>query len=556
MAAPEGTLKEKLRIWLLPLLIPLGCWLLVFFAAFALDSHGQLSFLSLLERPNPASAANTLSNAAEVVAAVLALAITVAAIIVELAANRYTHRITELFMTEPVNFAVMGFFVVAALQSVVILLIFDTEGGFVPYWGIGAALVLLVFSLLLLLPYFAFVFHFLNPVQIVHRIRSHTLKEMRRRRPDIAGRHAEAVRGVEELADVALNAMEHKDKGVSMASLDAMQALVLEYQVVRGELPESWFRVEGELAHNPDFVSMSPDVLGAVTRRRIWFEMKVLRQYQTLYNEALNKTRDICYVIAINTRHIAEAALDAGHEELLDLSLKFFNTYLRATVNAKDVRTAYNVLNQYRLLAERCLDHKDGHRAVEVARYFKYYGLVSFNAKLPFILETVAYDLCTLGEVAFDKKAPVAEELLRIFLTVDKEGENDVQETSLRGVRKAQVKIATHYLRRGSEGLAREVFEDMAGESRERLASIRDELMAVRSSEFWEVSDRGVNFDFLDAERKGRMLQFFGWFTDLRPPGEVSPEVSAALPPSLRPGAGGELMEGPGSGQDPGTVDA
>ncbi|NOY91456.1 MAG: DUF2254 domain-containing protein [Deltaproteobacteria bacterium] len=550
MAAPAGSLKQKFRIWLLPLLIPLGAWLLLFFAAFAMDSGGQLSFLRLLEHPNPVSAANTLSNAAEVVAA----AITVAAIIVELAANRYTHRITELFMTEPVNFVVMGFFVVAALQSVVILLIFDTEGGFVPYWGIGAALVMLIFSLLLLLPYFAFVFHFLNPVQIVDRIRSHTLKEIRKRRPDIASRHAEAVRGVEELADVALNAMEHKDKGVSMASLDAMQALVLEYQVVRTELPEAWFRVEGELAHNPDFVSMSPDVLGAVTRRRVWFEMKVLRQYQTLYNEALNRTRDICYVVAINTRHIAEAALEAGHEELLEVALKFFNTYLRATINAKDVRTAYNVLNQYRLLAERCLDHEDGRRAVEIARYFKYYGLVSFNAKLPFILETVAYDLCTLGEVAFDRKAPVAEELLRIFLTVDKESENDVQETSLRGVRKAQVKLATHYLRRGAENLARQVYDDMACESRERLASIRDELMAVRSSEFWEISDRGVNFDFLDPERKGRMLEFFSWFTDLRPPSAVSPEVQAALPASIRPCEPDELVTGPGTGQDPATV--
>ena len=41
-----------------------------------------------------ASALAALSSAAEVVAAVLAIAITVVAIVVELAANRYTHRIT------------------------------------------------------------------------------------------------------------------------------------------------------------------------------------------------------------------------------------------------------------------------------------------------------------------------------------------------------------------------------------------------------------------------------------------------------------------------------
>jgi hypothetical protein len=267
---------------------------------------------------------------------------------------------------------------------------------------------------------------------------------------------------------------------------------------------------------------MSAGVLDAVTRRKIWFEMKILRKYQTLYNEALNKMRDINYLIAINTRHIAEAALEAKNEELFDLALKFFNTYLRATINAKDVRTAYNILHQYRLLADRVLLHQDGARAVEIARYFKYYGLVSFNAKLPFILETVAYDLCALNEHALDQQSPAAPQLLRIFLEVDKESESAVQELSLRGVRKAQVKLATYYLCQGADELAREVFRDMEAERPDRLASIRDELLGVESPEFWEISDRGENFDYLEPARKTKMLEFFGWFDGLVPPARGS----------------------------------
>src|SRR5690606_17560613 len=148
------------------------------------------------------------------------------------------------------------------------------------------------------------------------------------------------------------------------------------------------------------------------------------------------------------------------NEELFELALKFFNTYLRATVNARDVRTAYNVLHQYRLLADRALAEGDGQKAIEIARYFKYYGVVSFNSKLPFILETVAYDLCELNEQAIDQRSPAAHALLRIFLEVDKESETEVQEASLRGVRKAQVKLATHYLDKGHLQLAREVFRD------------------------------------------------------------------------------------------------
>lgn len=555
MSSPEIG-SSTARIWLLPLGILASVAFVIFIGAFWFDSSGDWSLLRLLYHPNPEAASQTLSNAGEVVAAVLGIAITVVAIIVELAATRYTHRITELFVAEPTNFFVMGFFVVTALQAVFTALMFDNANGYVPYVGIFVAMIMLAGCLLILLPYFAFVFAFLSPIQIVDRIRRATLQRVGRD-GNIDARKAEAVRGVEQLADVGLNAMEHKDKGVSMASVDALQAMVLDYQDVRKNLPDAWFRVDGNLAHNPDFVSMSPDVLEAVTSRRMWFEMKVLRKYQTLYNEALNRMRDINYLIAINTRHIAEAALEAKNEVLFELVVKFFNTYLRATVNAKDVRTAYNVLNQYRLLAERALAYDGGIRAVEVARYFKYYGLVSFNSKLPFILETVAYDLCSLNEMAFDQKSPVARDLLRIFLQVDKESESEVQETSLRGVRKAQVKLATHYLVEGDEELAREVFKDMERERQERLASIRDELLGVESSEFWEISDRGVNFDYLEPERKEQLLVFFSWFPNLAPP---SRQTKPAEPPTAamrtRRRTDETLHDGPGAGKDPGRADA
>ena len=53
--------------------------------------------------------------AAQLVAGVLAIVITVAAIVVELAANRYTSRITQLFVREPANFLLMGLYVVTTL---------------------------------------------------------------------------------------------------------------------------------------------------------------------------------------------------------------------------------------------------------------------------------------------------------------------------------------------------------------------------------------------------------------------------------------------------------
>jgi hypothetical protein len=52
----------------------------------------------------------------------------------------------------------------------------------------------------------------------------------------------------------------------------------------------------------------------------------------------------------------------------------------------------------------------------------------------------------------------------------------------------------------------------MRTEDRGRLESLRHELLAVKSKDFWEVTDRGVNFDYLDAQRKAALDGFFAWF--------------------------------------------
>jgi hypothetical protein len=240
--------------------------------------------------------------------------------------------------------------------------------------------------------------------------------------------------------------------------------------------------------------------------------MKILRQYQMVFGEALNRIRDVNYLIAINTRLLAEAAAQGGHVELLRLAIKFFNTYLRAAINGSDVRTAYSVIHQYRLLAQALLDYQGGAFALQIAQHFHYYAQVAYSARLPFLVETVAYDLCTLNEIAHERGASIGEALLGVFLRIDDDGTGEGHEASLRGVRKAQVKLATYYLHKGDEACARRVYDDMADEDAQRLASIRSEMLGVESSEYWEVTDRGVNFDYLPPERKARLEQFFAWF--------------------------------------------
>jgi hypothetical protein len=255
---------------------------------------------------------------------------------------------------------------------------------------------------------------------------------------------------------------------------------------------------------------------------RVWLEFEVMRQFQALFSESLVELPDTINLIAIDTRYVGEAAIAAGDRAALGLTMKFFNTYLRASINTRQVRAAYNVFNQYRMLAERIL--AEGPRTpvgdaliVEIAGYFRYYGLLGVSLNQSFVAETAAYDVAALCERAFEAGAACHGDLLRVLLTIDREPEGGAGELALRGVRKAQVKLATLYLERGAEAHARQIAADMRDEPPARLRSIRDELLAVMASEFWEVVDRGVNFDFLDDGRKQRLREFFAWFPALRP---------------------------------------
>ena len=485
-----------------------GAALLVFAATSWLEGvedvwrHGLYLWIVRLDT---GSALNTLSNAAEVVAAVLAIAITVVAIVLELAANRYTHRITQLFFREPVNAAVMGFFVVTAVQCLWVSASINEEGGAaaaVPYAGVVISMAMVTASLLILLPYFAFVFSFLSPLNIVDHLRLQSTRAVARAtRRRLTSQRVDALEGVEELEDVALNAMEHKDRTISMASVDALAELVIDYRRMRDDLPAEWFALDGPLAHDPDFVSMAPAMVDEISTKRTWFEMKILRQYHTLFTESLNRMRDVGNLIALNTRRIASAVPEA-EDDLHDLVVRFFNSYLRAAINVKDVRTAYYVCHQYRMLAERCLEFGPPDRAVEIAQYFRYYGQLGFTAQIPFLLEAVAYDLALLVERAAELDSPAVDPLLGVFLEVDRESDSPEQEMRVRGVRRAQVQLATFFLARGESKRARSVFDDMVDEKTDRLRSIREELLTQTQPLFWELTDRGVNFAYLVPERR------------------------------------------------------
>jgi len=419
---------------------------------------------------------------------------------------------------------VMGFFVIACVEAVWVS--FSVRADYVPQATVTLSVVMSSASLLLLVPYFAYVFDFLDPQKVIARIGELTLeratsREGRAGRLTFTARQAQAVNGLAHLADIAVNALGQKDKVIASEASAALRRLLVDYQTRKEGLAAEWFSIGAPLRTDPDFVALADDSLEDLARNRTWLEWKGLRQVREVFGAALNSTPEMAHVVAIDTRYVGEAALAAAGREVFALTVKFMNTYLRAALNARDVRTAYNVLNQYRQLAEALLaapedvDNWSAAVLVEVAAHFKYYARLARGAGMGFVTETVAYDLCALCEVASVHQAPCQDRLLEIFLQIDHAPETEADERALRGVRKAQAKLASYYLSTGETARAQAIFDDMSTESPQRLRSIREEMLAVTAKDFWEVVDRGANFDYLPEPRKQRLREFFAQFPAL-----------------------------------------
>lgn len=90
------------------------------------------------------------------------------------------------------------------------------------------------------------------------------------------------------------------------------------------------------------------------------------------------------------------------------------------------------------------------------------------------------------------------------------------------GVRTAQVILATTYLAKGNVEHARRIYEDMQLETAKRLWKFLKELQNETNREFWEVSERGVNFMWISEEQRAQLPVFFGWFKNFTADGEIA----------------------------------
>ena len=503
------------RAWVVPCGFVGGVSVSIYIALRFVDfsqGDGTIPFSEVVFLTNPNDVGDAIGGVAEVLIAILGLVITVVAIVVQLAAQRYTPKLVELFIADRVNISYFVLMVVASLYSMMV--IYSTTSGFLPFWGSLALLGMTTVILSLLIPYFNYVFHFLTPGNFIRIIRHNAKTAMQKvlkskaKKEEVRRLQMDVANSMEQISDICLSAVSQMDRNVALMTVRSLKDVMVDHLLMKRRMPRRWF-----VPNKEHFPAISSDFIHELYVGRNWVEMKGFLDMELIFKMAIRDTPDAVSAIANSTKIIGLYAIKLKDNQVLNDVIQFFNTFLRHAVNARNPKAIYNLFYQYRMLAEEVLV-VDNQLAERIAFSFKYYGQIAQSYNIPLILITASFDLAHLLRRAYEMQVPNINTLMDTFLEVDDNPATQANEFDLRSVRKAQLMFASFLLSQGDDELIHRIVDDMKVEPQSRMEAVRQEMLAVKDRKFWEVTDRGVDFFYMDDEQKHYLNEFFTRFIE------------------------------------------
>ena len=169
--------------------------------------------------------------------------------------------------------------------------------------------------------------------------------------------------------------------------------------------------------------------------------------------------------------------------------VQFYNTFIRLSINEKNVRAVFNILYQYRKLNESIFEYSP-ELSAKVIFYFKYYGDTCLQQGLWFVMYTVAFDIANMLITAYQVDLANIEELLAIFLGLEDNMDPKKDALAFTGVRKSQIILAAYLFSLGETDLIQLIVDDLAVESRTQLIQWKDQVLGVAS----KTANRGSKY--------------------------------------------------------------
>jgi hypothetical protein len=439
------------------------------------------------------------TNAAALTSAMSVL-IALVLLTVQLTAQRYSFSVIGIFVQDRVNHILVSLFIVTIVFNLWVGLILKEE--YIPGFAVLLAMALMMVCFAMLPPYILYLFDIISPESILDHIQGQFIRSVRPATGErrIEQRRALATRRISQMGDIARTAVNLSDGAVARHSVWVLYWSVAHYLDEKQRLAPEWFEVE---EHH--FRGRHELIVREIEATMTWVEIRMLDELREVFFATLNKLHDVNNTVALVLRLLGEKAVERDDRGLFAVVMKVFNTFLRAAINQGDVRAGYHVLYQYRLLADTALDERPD-LSLQIADRLSYYGDAAASGPLLWMSAAAAYDLRILAETAQARGAADAVVGSIVGNVVDTVRRAEAKHSpALPQLYKMVAALGAAFLHRGEGEHVRvlcELLADVPDEDLERLCA---ELMAVVDPVFWELTDRVINFDYVEPEVRAHL---------------------------------------------------
>lgn len=450
--------------------------------------------VSLLDlRATPAQVRALASSLSGAYGTMIAMLLTFVSLAVPLTANLYTPKLIGLFIRDPINlFVICTAVVLAAHNLLAVSISFDKWTAQLPF---AVAVLGAVVGWLLVLPYYFYVVSFIDPHTIIHRVHRsliHELNVATTGRRSVANSQQAVDQCIHGLGSVLLRAADRADRDVT---LDAVRTHLMELGRVRQikpRLPPAFLRVDNDL-----LAGMADDAAEILNEKGIWVEHRIAHQLVLAFHCVLAKMPDGVSAMAQAVTNVAHQEAQAANTEVFLLLVRTLNSFLRAAIKKRDNASVCDVVHSYKALAHKLLD---GHAQLVPAlgEHLRYYADYARVQGLPFIYERMSYELCELVEMADLHGHDAATALLDYVL-------NMADVASYPGLVKSRAVLGAYFSLQGRTGPFELVMHSLQTVPPALLVQARADILAVSERLFWEVNHHGVNFDYVEPERRARV---------------------------------------------------
>jgi hypothetical protein len=471
-------------------LVAVALMLVVFFGVFdALHYRSIADFFT----PDPSAAAGTLGLVGGAEGVTLSIVLISVMFGIQTSSSRYSPRIIGIFTRNPLNAFVLSFALASILYT--FLVRSEVKVNYVPMASVAVAEALALINFAVLFPYVLYIFEVMRPETLIEGIMRNGHRNLKRAQGsrDPRRNRNELMTYMAQVTDIVFGSIQLGDMPVAVLGIESLGNFVArEYLPAKKGLNPEWFKVG-----HAELPGASDQIITEVNRARTWFAYSVLASFVDMVGLTPVHRKEAVHAIAIATRQVGLAAIDVGDAEVADLTVRFFNTYLRVAINRSAPMFASGIMNEYRRFAIGALEWRRD-LSIDSAAHLLRYGRHFDEASMPAVFGAAAEDVADLAIEAHARDPQVSLRLAQLLVRNLLDLVPNARPIGLNGLFKAVAKLACWSMASDEKEVTHVLLEGMAAAPPDFVDAALSRMETMQNGLFWEVNERVISFDWLD----------------------------------------------------------